>query len=85
MLSTEDLCVEWIDKREEGGRSEGTGRKEGAVVVGACVYIRERGEQVEDAQSVNPNAHTPGPRLLLLPPLPFLPPVPPPPQGNIHM
>lgn len=40
-------------------------------MVGACVYIRERGERVEDAQSVNRNArtrtHTPRPRFLLPP------------------
>lgn len=56
MLSTED--ARGMDGERERKRSEETGRKEGAVVVGACVYIRERGERVEDAQSVNCNART---------------------------
>lgn len=85
MLSTEDVrgLDGWREKR-----SEGTGRKEGAVVVGACVYIRERGERVEDAQSVNRNARTrtlprpPRPRFLLPAPPPSLP-LPPSPPGKI--
>lgn len=87
MLSTEEVrgLDGWREKR-----SEGTGRKEGAVVVGACVYIRERGERVEDAQSVNRNARTrtrprpcPGHASSSLHPPPYLSPFPLPPGKKI--